>query len=75
LLFNVRTRGVRQVTVWLGAGMTIDFEKPVSVTLNQRTIMNKRKVTPSLGVLLEDFYQRGDRQRLFFVKLDFTVKE
>jgi hypothetical protein len=31
--------------------------------------MNKR-AEPSLPTLMEDFYARGDRQRLFFAKVD-----
>jgi hypothetical protein len=30
------------------------------------------KFTPSLGVMLEDLYERGDRQRLFWASADFT---
>ena len=57
------------MTVWLGPGM-IDFEKPVTIHLNSR--MSNRKIQPSLGTLVEDFYLRGDRQRLFFAKVEFT---
>jgi hypothetical protein len=48
----------------------IEFDKPVTLYLNSRPYWTKRKVTPSLGTLLEDFYQRGDRQRLFVAKLE-----
>jgi hypothetical protein len=33
--------------------------------------MNK-KVDPSLPTLMQDFYNRGDRQRLFFAKVDIN---
>jgi predicted esterase len=68
---HVNTRGFKRVTVWLGQGM-IDFEKPVTIYLNSRIDLANRKITPHLGTLLEDFYQRGDRQRLFYAKLEFS---
>jgi pimeloyl-ACP methyl ester carboxylesterase len=69
--FTVNAHGFKQVTVWLGPGM-IDLEKPVTVHMNSRINWANRKVQPSLRTLLEDFYLRGDRQRLFFAKLEFT---
>ena len=62
--------GFKRVTVWLGPGM-IDFEKPVTIRVNSR-IESNRKIQPTLGTLVEDFYLRGDRQRLFFAKVEFT---
>ena len=32
-----------------------------------------RKVAPNLGTVLEDFYQRGDRQRLFWAKVEVSL--
>ncbi len=61
--------GVKQVTVWLGRG-TIDFTKPVTVKLNYNVKLNAVPVKPSLGVLLEDFFDRGDRQRLYVARID-----
>jgi pimeloyl-ACP methyl ester carboxylesterase len=68
---NVNVRGFKKITVWLGEG-TIDYEKPVTVYLNQRLALANRKVTPNLGTLLEDVYQRGDRQRRFWAKLELS---
>src|SRR5262249_32676392 len=68
---NVHVRGFRKVTVWLGAGM-IDFDKPVTSYVNQQSRWNK-KVPPDLKTLLEDFYQRGDHQRLFWAKVDIRL--
>jgi hypothetical protein len=34
----------------------------------------KKPVRPSLTTLLEDLYSRGDRQRLFWAKLDFNLR-
>jgi predicted esterase len=64
----VKALGVKHVTLWLARGM-VDFEKPLTVTVNQGGRFKDRKVTPSLNTLLEDFYERGDRSRLFLVKI------
>jgi hypothetical protein len=69
----IQTRGLKQLTVWLGRGM-VDFEKPVTVRINGNTMLNNRPIKPSLRTLLEDFQARGDRQRLFLVELPFSVK-
>jgi hypothetical protein len=74
---HVKTLGLRQVTVWLGrtpkGENMVDFDKPVTVTVNMAPRWNHRKVAPSLGVLLKDLAERGDRQRLFLAKLDFKI--
>jgi pimeloyl-ACP methyl ester carboxylesterase len=71
---SVRAHGLRQVSVWLARGM-IDFEKPVVLRINfaVMTGWSNRKVTPSLATLLEDYYQRGDRQRLYIARLDVRI--
>jgi pimeloyl-ACP methyl ester carboxylesterase len=66
--------GVKQVTVWLGRG-TIDFEKPVALSVNYSPWGNPQKVKPSMAVLLEDFYQRGDRQRLYVAQIRIELKK
>jgi dienelactone hydrolase len=67
---NVNVRGLKQVTVWLGRGL-IDLDKPVTIILNlQRHVRNAK---PNLETLLEDLYQRGDRQRLFLARVDFNL--
>jgi hypothetical protein len=33
-----------------------------------------RKVTPSLAVMLEDLYQRGDRKHLFQARIDIKLR-
>jgi pimeloyl-ACP methyl ester carboxylesterase len=62
--------GVEHMTLWLGRGM-IDFDKPVTVNVNtgQKELRNL-VVKPSLGVLLEDFFDRGDRQRLYLARIE-----
>jgi pimeloyl-ACP methyl ester carboxylesterase len=68
---HINTRGLKQLTVWLGPDMLIDFDKPVNIRLNQFAPRNY-PAKPSLRTLLEDLYQRGDRQRLFFVEIAFN---
>ncbi len=71
----LETSGVGRVTVWLGRNNkgedAIDFDKPVTVQhgFNLVGTWVKRKVSPSLEVLLEDLAQRGDRQQLFLAKI------
>jgi hypothetical protein len=48
----------------------IDFTKPVRVRVNGTTIGNDRIIAPNPAVLLEDFFVNGDRQRLFYAKVD-----
>jgi pimeloyl-ACP methyl ester carboxylesterase len=64
---HVRVSGINQVTVWLGPSM-IDFAKPVTFRVNGRQV-GPMRVQPSLATLLEDFYERGDRQQLYFARL------
>jgi len=70
---RVKATGVGQLTIWLGRNNKgedmIDFDKPVTVTVNFQVKWANRKVTPSVEVLMEDLYQRGDRQQLFFAKI------
>lgn len=68
--FLIRTRGVEAATVWFGKGM-IDFDKPVKVQWNgaERIVNGNKPLAANFGVLLEDLYARGDRQRPYFEKL------
>jgi hypothetical protein len=52
----------------------IDFDRPLTVRVNLAPVWNKRKVTPSLSVLLEDLYERGDRQQMFLAKIALNLK-
>jgi pimeloyl-ACP methyl ester carboxylesterase len=67
---SVMSHGFRRISIWLGPGM-IDWKGKVSVSINTGSRLKDRELTQSLETLLEDFYQRGDRQRLFFLRLDF----
>jgi pimeloyl-ACP methyl ester carboxylesterase len=71
---QVNVRGVHQVTVWLGSGM-VDFNKPVQIQVilpGQRGVAVNRLIKPDLGTLLEDFHERGDRQRIFWARVEFN---
>jgi hypothetical protein len=67
------SRGVKMVTVWLSRDM-IDWSKPVHVRLNEQAPFNwKPKILePDIGVLLDDYQERGDRRMLFLQKLEFA---
>lgn len=75
-LLDVRTLKVKRVTIWLSSDM-IDFNKPVRVQINGGIPDGYprlgRAVEPSLEVLLEDYYARGDRRMLFLNKMEFPV--
>jgi predicted esterase len=65
---NVKTYGLKQVTIWLGPNM-IDFTKPV-IIYHKGDQLKQRMVHPSLATLLEDFLHQWDRQRLFLAKIE-----
>jgi hypothetical protein len=67
---NVRTFGVRELTLWLGPG-AVNYAQKVRVNINGAVLV--RLVTPSVETLLEDFCQQGDRQRLFWARIDLKV--
>jgi hypothetical protein len=74
----VRTVGVKELRIYLGRNAhgqsTIDFDKPLTVHVNLAPYAIKRKITPSLAIMLEDLYQRGDRQHFVLSKLDFKIR-
>jgi hypothetical protein len=49
----------------------VDFKQKVRVQVNLHK-MSPVSVQPSLETLLEDYYQRGDRERVFVAKLTVT---
>lgn len=63
------TARAQETTVWLSPEL-VDFDQPLVVELNGRTITPRdRIVKPDLGVLLEDARTRADRQHPFWAKL------
>lgn len=71
--FNIRTSGVKQVTLWLEEGM-IDFAKPVRVRVNGEQFGADRVIPPSIATMLEELAVSGDRQRLCFARVDMKLK-
>ncbi len=73
----LEVRGIKQVTVWFGRNSRgdnmLDLSKKVTITLGLTGKALTRKVDPSLDVLLEDLYQRGDQHRLFMAKVDLNL--
>lgn len=69
---QVKTSGVNQVTIWLGPGM-IEYDKMVKVVINSGQLRPNRKITPNVETLLEHLYQLGDRQRLYWARIDVKV--
>jgi pimeloyl-ACP methyl ester carboxylesterase len=69
---NISTRGLQQLSIWLGPKM-VDFTKPISVHEKGTVLLHRRIISPSLHTLLEDFYHRGDRQRLYFARIDLKL--
>ena len=68
---SIRSSGVRTISVWLGKDM-IDWSQPVRVNLNGTTLAGwkPRVLEPDLGVLLEDYWHRGDRRMLYLARLE-----
>jgi pimeloyl-ACP methyl ester carboxylesterase len=66
---SVTVRNLKQVTVWLARDM-IDFTRPANITVNGVNRWMNKKIEPSLSALMEDFYARGDRQRIYFARVD-----
>src|SRR5262249_29050351 len=69
---SISTYGLQQVTVWFGRGLKVDIDKPVLITVN-RVPRYEKKVKPDLTLLLEDLYDRGDRQRPYIARVSFDL--
>jgi pimeloyl-ACP methyl ester carboxylesterase len=74
----INARGIKSLRVWLGQMFDpqtgwrhmVDLTKPVTIQVN-RFPAKTQQFTPSLEVMMEDLYERGDRQRLFWASVDF----
>jgi pimeloyl-ACP methyl ester carboxylesterase len=56
-------------TAWLSPDF-VDFDKRLSVRLNAKVKSNDFP-KPDIGVMLEDFHRRADRQRLYWAAVSF----
>src|SRR5262249_53379346 len=66
----VKTTGVTGVTLWFGPKL-VEYKDKVTIRLNGAAPFT-RNVTPSLDTLLETLYVTGDRQQLYFARLDLN---
>lgn len=74
--FVVNVQRMGQVSVWLHSRM-VDFENPISIRVNPGAPLSptfQGKVQPRLDVMLEDFWQRGDKRNLFMARVDFNLR-
>jgi poly(3-hydroxybutyrate) depolymerase len=69
---DVKASGLKQVTVWFGRGLKVNINAPVTITVNN-ALKWAKPVKPDLLTLLEDFYERGDRQRLYVARVDIGI--
>jgi hypothetical protein len=67
----IRTTGVGSVTLWFGPKM-LDYKQNVQFKVNGSAPL-ARQVTPSLETLLETLTESGDRQRLYFARVDLKL--
>jgi pimeloyl-ACP methyl ester carboxylesterase len=71
--FVIRVSGVKQVSLWIEEGM-IDFTKDVEIRVNGSPAGAHRKIEPKLATMLEEVATTGDRQRLYFARVDVRFK-
>lgn len=73
--FVIKAAGFKQLSIWLHSSM-VDFEIPVEIRLNPGSPYGqtfKKIVVPSLPVMLEDYFERGDRKNLYMGRVDFDL--
>ena len=46
----------------------------MSLSIRGAAVLKKEMVKPTLAVLLEDLYRRGDRQRVYLAKIPWQLK-
>lgn len=65
---HFHSTGLTQASIWIAPGM-IDFAQKVKISANRNPPATVQ-LQPNLEVLMEDFVERGDRQRLFLARID-----
>lgn len=63
--------GMGDLTFWFSRGM-LDYTKPVRLKVNGGKTVTET-ITPQVPILMEDLYDRGDRQRPYFYRVDMRV--
>ncbi len=66
------TTGAARAVIWLAPEL-VDFKQPVRLTVNGVRLKSTPIVEPDLAVLLEDVRTRGDRQRVFWAKVEMPA--
>ncbi len=69
---SVEAMFIKRISIHLGKG-TVDFGKPVVVSIRDRGVRWSKLLSPKIDVLLEDLYERGDRQRPIYQRIDCTI--
>ena len=69
--FQVTTTNVKRLAIWLHPKM-VDFAKPVKVTIDGRSVFDRR-LTPSLLTLLESYERRRDWGLVYPAKITLDV--
>lgn len=69
----IRTSGVGNVVVWFGPNM-IDFTKPTVFRINSQQYGRPQDIQPKLETMLEEVYRSGDRQRLWFARVEVRLQ-
>ncbi|MGF1583481.1 MAG: hypothetical protein ACFCD0_29525 [Gemmataceae bacterium] len=83
---HLNTAGLNHLAIWIAPGM-IDFSQKIKLRLRSNPITRYRgqilvngeppqlemDLEPKLEVLMEDLYNRGDRQKLFIAKIELTT--
>jgi enterochelin esterase-like enzyme len=70
---EVKASGLKQITVWFSRGTKADITKPITISVNLAARWSAKMVKPGLTTLLDDFYERGDRQRLYIARVDIGL--
>jgi pimeloyl-ACP methyl ester carboxylesterase len=74
----LKTSGLNQITVWVGRNpkgqYTLDLDKRVTVRVGFKGFVVNQRFQPSLKVMLEDLFERGDRKHLFVARIDIDIR-
>jgi pimeloyl-ACP methyl ester carboxylesterase len=73
-LIDIKSRGVRQISIWLGRDM-IDWSREIKISINGVVASGwkagGKKIEQDINVLMEDYWLRGDRRMLYLARLEF----
>ncbi len=76
---NIKATGMRYLTVWLGrtpkGTYLLDLDKPLTVRVGFKNYVFRKRIAPSLKVLLDDLQARSDREHLFVAKIEIDLSK